>query len=57
MPNVSLARSKSPADLARFRDLMDAARRALKSNSTSASTYYQAAMALVSSKRIYFVEA
>lgn len=54
MKNVSLARSKSASDLARYRDLVDAARRAPQSK---AMAYYNAAMAMILSKRIYFVEA
>lgn len=54
MPNASLARSKSASDLRRFRELVDAARRAPQSK---ALAYYNAAMAMVQTKRIYFVEA
>jgi hypothetical protein len=58
MPNVSLARSKSASDLRRFRELMEAARKLMKTDtSTNASAYFQAAMAMVLSKRIYFVQA
>ena len=58
MPNVSLARSKSASDLHRFRELANAARRLMKSNeSNKAGAYYQAAMSMVLSKKIYFVSA
>lgn len=54
MPNVSLARSKSASDLARFRDLVAAAR---KAGAGRDLPYYNAAMAMILSKRIYFVGA
>lgn len=54
MPNVSLARSKSASDLARFRDLITAAK---KAGAGRDLPYYNAAMAMILSKRIYFVGA
>ena len=54
MPNVSLARSKSASDLARFRDLVTAAR---KAGAGRDMPYFNAAMAMILSRRIYFVEA
>lgn len=54
MPNVSLARSKSASDLARFRDLITAAR---KAGAGRDLPYYNAAMAMILTKRIYFVGA
>lgn len=53
MTNVSLARSKSASDLARFRDLVTAAKRA---GAGKDMAYYNAAMAMILSKRIYFVQ-
>jgi hypothetical protein len=53
MPNVSLARSKSASDLARFRDLVTAAKKAGVGRDIA---YYNAAMAMILTKRIYFVQ-
>jgi len=54
MPNASLARSKSASDLARFRDLITAAK---KAGAGRDMAYYNAAMAMILTKRIYFVGA
>jgi hypothetical protein len=54
MPNASLARSKSASDLARFRDLVTAAK---KAGAGRDMPYWNAAMAMILSKRIYFVGA
>jgi hypothetical protein len=55
--NASLARSKSPSDLQRFRDLMSISRKLMKSDaSDKAGVYYQAAMDMVSARKIYFVQ-
>ena len=54
MPNISLARSKSAADLRHFCNLMDVVRRL---GPTKARSYLESAQAMIRARRIYFVGA
>ena len=58
MPALTLARSKSASDLRKFKDLMATGHSLeYKGLATKARVYFEAALAMVHAKKIYFVGA